>query len=97
MALDDCGSRFGMNDSRLEQRRLEFEHGGNFDITHAPAVNRAGGRLHRLLRVLVPRVSGCSVWIIRRGLARGDVKVCWTAIVTSRFDCLALPGKLACR
>ena len=49
MAVNNLRGRFRMNDARLEQRSLELEHAGDFDLTDAPAVNWAGGRRHRLL------------------------------------------------
>src|SRR5262249_41544033 len=56
--LDDLGGEFGMNYGWLEQRCLELEHAGDFDLTYAPAVNRAGGRRHHLYFLLS---QGCSV------------------------------------
>ena len=49
MPRNDLRGCFGMNYGRLKQGCLELEHAGDFDLAHAPAVNRAGGRVHRLL------------------------------------------------
>ena len=62
-----------MNHGRLEQRSLELKHKGNFDLAHAPTVNRAGGRLHLLVLPFLPAAAGCLDWLIRGGLRRGHV------------------------
>ena len=71
MPLDDLGRGFGMNYGWLEQRCLELEHAGNFDLTYAPVVYRTGGCRHRLRFLLSPGLAGSPEWIIRHGLTRG--------------------------
>src|SRR5215469_6334537 len=51
---NDFRRRPGMNHCRLEQRSLELKHTGDFDLAHAPAVNRAACRRHRALLLYSP-------------------------------------------
>src|SRR5215472_12044164 len=57
MSRNDLRRRLGMNHGRLEQRSLELKHTGDFDLAHAPAVNRAVGPHHCLLLLFWPKGS----------------------------------------
>jgi len=83
-----------MNYGWLEQRCLELEHAGNFDLTYAPVAYRTGGRRHRLRFLLSPGLAGSPEWIIRHGLTRGHVNgVFCKTIARWHFDLSRAPGK----